>query len=127
LDHALRYHVTVPAHPVSIRFVRESTQAAADICGQGTAETLALVLSELVTNAVRHAAVATTENIDVTLEFGHEGVKGVVSDPGEGFEVDPAGPTPHDDGGFGLFIVDRLARDWGVDASGGRTQVWFEL
>ena len=30
-------------------------------------------------------------------------------------------------GGFGLFIVERLTRRWGLTREGQRTRVWFEF
>jgi anti-sigma regulatory factor (Ser/Thr protein kinase) len=127
IQHALRYDVSVPAHPVSIGFVRKATRAISDICGDAVADVLALVVTELVTNSVRHGGVPTTGHIDVMLELNQDGIRGRVADPGIGFQLDPDGPTPRDGGGFGLYIVDRLARDWGVDSSDGRTEVWFQL
>ena len=127
VQHTLSYAVHVPAHPVSIGFVRKGIHAIGEICGDAVADVLALVLTELVTNAIRHGEIDTDEHIDVTLEVGRDGVRGAVRDPGVGFEIDPNGPTPHDGGGFGLYIVDRLARRWGVESSDNSTEVWFAL
>ena len=127
VQHALSYEVHVPAHPVSIGFVRNGTHAIGEICGHAVADVLALVLTELVTNAIRHADIDQREHIDVTLEVSRDGIKGTVKDPGIGFDVGPDGPTPDDTGGFGLYIVDRLARQWGVDRSKDETKVWFAL
>jgi hypothetical protein len=32
-----------------------------------------------------------------------------------------------ENGGFGLFIVERLTRRWGVTREDRRTRVWFEF
>jgi anti-sigma regulatory factor (Ser/Thr protein kinase) len=82
-----------------------------------------LLVSELVTNAVRHA-VGERLRLVVTLEDGRLRVE--VHDPGGGFKpqapaLDPARPS-----GWGLFLVDELADRWGVDAAP-RTRVWFEM
>ena len=46
-------------------------------------------------------------------------------DGGAGFK--PAGSEPRGaDGGFGLFLVERMASRWGVETRDG-TRVWFEL
>ena len=48
-----------------------------------------------------------------------------VADPGRGF--DPASVTgPREIGGYGLFLVKRIASRWGVDPTDG-VNVWFEL
>jgi hypothetical protein len=48
-----------------------------------------------------------------------------VTDDGAGFAVDSS-HQPGIDGGFGLFLVARLATAWGV-ATDARTTVWLEL
>jgi anti-sigma regulatory factor (Ser/Thr protein kinase) len=89
-------------------------------------EALQLLVSELVTNSVRHARLDRREWIDVQIELRPEAVRVTVSDPGGGF-VPPAGsPRPHDPSGWGLYLVERVADQWGV-SSDGRTEVWFEL
>lgn len=89
-------------------------------------EALQLLVSELVTNSVRHARLGRREWIDVQIELHPEAVRVTVSDPGRGFEPPSRTPRPHDTDGWGLFLVERVADRWGVN-SDGRTQVWFEL
>jgi anti-sigma regulatory factor (Ser/Thr protein kinase) len=48
-----------------------------------------------------------------------------VRDPGRDGDVAPRQPGPRG-GGYGLFLVDHLARRWGVDRRDG-TVVWCEL
>jgi len=51
-----------------------------------------------------------------------------VSNPGGGFE--PARSDFADrDSGWGLFLVDRLSKEWGVvdDGRHGYERVWFEI
>ncbi|MEU7567686.1 ATP-binding protein [Streptomyces fradiae] len=97
--------------------------AAAD--RRAAAEDVLLVVSELVTNACLHAE--GPDELRVTL---HEKVLRLeVEDRGAG---EPAPRTPHRagrPGGHGMFIVQRLCRDWGVARNGeapGKT-VWAEL
>jgi anti-sigma regulatory factor (Ser/Thr protein kinase) len=81
-----------------------------------------LLVSELVTNGFRHG------DGDIDLEVLLDDDIAVVRcrDDGEGF--DPTDPAPRRDGlgGYGLVLVDRLARDWGVARDRGSC-VWFEL
>ena len=81
-----------------------------------------LLVSELVTNSVRH-----TGSADIELEVwrSDEVVHVDVRDHGAGFEVSGS-PQPGDASGWGLFMVDRLADRWGVQTNGD-THVWFEL
>jgi anti-sigma regulatory factor (Ser/Thr protein kinase) len=88
-------------------------------------EDVKLLVSELVTNAVRHPQRA--GQIEVTLELGRARVRVEVVDPGEGFRKPRVGAPPPDAlGGRGLLIVDRVASKWGV-SPGRPTRVWFEL
>ncbi len=87
---------------------------------------LALLLSELVTNAIQHGGAGPDETVQVRLASGPERIRVEVFDPGSNGK----GPRDRvdDEGGYGLLLVDRLANDWGrqhLDAGG--TLVWFEL
>ncbi len=84
-----------------------------------------LLVSELVTNAVRHPR--RQGHIDLSVEVGRGRVRVEVADPGEGFARPRVGePPPEALGGRGLLIVDRVASRWGV-TPGPPTRVWFEL
>jgi anti-sigma regulatory factor (Ser/Thr protein kinase) len=88
-------------------------------------ETLRLLVTELITNAVRHARCR--EWIDLHIDLYPDSVHAQVVDSGVGFQP-PEQPTPHGDrpGGWGLCLVDRLADRWGVTPDN-VTRVWFEL
>jgi hypothetical protein len=83
-----------------------------------------LLMSEVVTNSVRHAALEPEDTIDVYVHGSPSMVRVDVVDPGPGF--DPSGGEPTLDGGWGIWLVDRLATRWGVECDG-VTRVWFEL
>jgi sigma-B regulation protein RsbU (phosphoserine phosphatase) len=90
-----------------------------------TLEDVKLLVSELVTNAVRHPR--EEGPIDLALEFQGRQLRVEVSDPGGGFSKPQVGaPPPGALGGRGLLIVDRVASSWGV-TPGTPTRVWFEL
>lgn len=121
------FRLAVPPHPRSLRIVRQAVNGLGEIYGDEVVNTLAVIYSELVTNAIRHAGVRHGEKLKVELEVGPEMIRGCVTDSGAGF--DPAtvpARRPGQEGGFGLRIVDRLAARWGVRRNG-QTQVWFEL
>jgi serine/threonine-protein kinase RsbW len=83
-----------------------------------------LLVSELVTNSVRHAGMAA----DGVVRIGADVTGGIlrleVDDVGTAGTVAARPPTP--DGGFGLHLVDALAHRWGVTREG-FTRVWVEL
>jgi anti-sigma regulatory factor (Ser/Thr protein kinase) len=88
--------------------------------------TLALLVSELVSNAVLHSDAPAASSILLCARLlDPRSVRIEVIDRGSGFTAvgrDPARPN----GGYGLYLVDMQATRWGVDRQGG-TRVWFEL
>jgi anti-sigma regulatory factor (Ser/Thr protein kinase) len=88
---------------------------------------LRLLVSELVTNAVRHAGLARSDRIRLLVDVGEGFVHVEVHDPGRGFEPTAPSPDPARASGWGLYLVEELADRWGVDGVGRGTRVWFEL
>lgn len=88
---------------------------------------LRLLVSEVVTNAIRHTNAPENGRILLVVEPGRDGVRVEVHDEGPGFTA-PAVPAPRATGtsGWGLFLVERLARRWGVETAP-RPYVWFVL
>lgn len=84
-----------------------------------------LLVSELVTNAVQHSPAPAGAPIALSLQMRHETLRVEVTDHGGGFAPRPRDPA-RVAGGYGLQLVERVARRWGVDREGG-TRVWFEL
>lgn len=81
---------------------------------------LALVISELVTNASVHGV----GQVVFRLRLDHHTVHGEVIDQGAGFVHEIGARAAEDFGGRGLLVVDALTSRWGVHD--GRTRVWFE-
>jgi anti-sigma regulatory factor (Ser/Thr protein kinase) len=86
-----------------------------------------LLLTELVTNGVRHSGLRSDQSLRVELRLWPRRVRVDVVDPGTRFVR--AAPSVRVDasGGWGLFLVDRIASSWGVERAGPGTCVWFEL
>jgi anti-sigma regulatory factor (Ser/Thr protein kinase) len=86
------------------------------------ADDVALVVSELVTNAVVHA------KTPLILAIEHEGPTLAVA-VGDGQPATPwmADQTPEQSGGRGLVIVSHLARNWGVVRTVLGKTVWVSM
>ena len=84
-----------------------------------------LLVSELVSNAVLHSDAPLSSAIMLRLEVRQDAIHLSVTDAGSGFTPKPRVPGTARDG-YGLYLVDKAASDWGVDSVGG-TRVWFEL
>jgi len=85
-----------------------------------------LLVSELITNAVRHAPPAERPQVELRIRNEPGRVRVVVADPGVGFVSSPRIPTVSDGSGWGLYLVDRIADRWGI-LSEEQTEVWFEI
>ena len=86
---------------------------------------LALVISEVVSNAVRHGGRPGHVDVAVTPKDGYLCVQ--VTDSGAGFAPTPRATAPDENGGFGLVLLEQLTRRWGLTRENGRTRVWFEF
>lgn len=86
-----------------------------------------LVLSELVSNALRHATPLPGGTVKVSWDLSADAVLIAVSDGGaESFpRVNEPGNSAL--GGRGLGIVARLSQRWGVLRDDSETTVWAEL
>ncbi len=103
-------------------------EALGDHLSAAAARDVALVVSELVTNSVEHAATGPGELVAVDVEVREGCVHIEVSDAGtrlgsRGTPRHPDAPSPH-----GLALVDRLSEAWGVERdAAGRTRVWCDV
>jgi anti-sigma regulatory factor (Ser/Thr protein kinase) len=87
-------------------------------------ETLRLLVTELVTNSVRHTA---ADSLTLSVAIGRSAVLTEVADTGPGFDPRWVEHSGDHDTGWGLFLVERLADRWGVRHDGPSKRVWFEL
>lgn len=101
---------------------RHALQALASTVDAGVLDDAGLLVTELVSNSVRHGA---GDRVQIRLDPGPNGtLRCEVVDDGHGFEPGPQPRRPEEDGGYGLFLVDKLSSSWGVE---NHTHVWFEL
>jgi anti-sigma regulatory factor (Ser/Thr protein kinase) len=117
---------TLEALPSAVAEARRwVATVAGDLLGPGQGENLRLVISEIVTNALRHGADG--RSIDVAVTPKPEFLCVQVTDDGPGIAPRPRALETDDHGGFGLFFVEQLTRRWGVTRENRRTRVWFEF
>lgn len=90
-----------------------------------------LLVTELVTNSVRHGGSTEDDEVEVRIEVDEHRLRVEVQDrgPGAGALEPPAPglPSGTDEGGFGLLFVNSLADRWGSERGADGTTVWFEL
>jgi anti-sigma regulatory factor (Ser/Thr protein kinase) len=127
----------LPPDPTSPARARHALDRIEDRFGGEILFKLRLLLSELVTNSVRHARLQESDHIVVRVLCEPGALRAEVLDAG--YKVSfPATIVPHAGweyqrtggsewpGGWGLSIVEALADSWGVIRGKGTT-VWFEL
>jgi serine/threonine-protein kinase RsbW len=120
------FSMTLPAAASSATAARsEVSRRLAQRVKSGTLEDVRLLLTELVTNALRHSNMSPDDEIGVRAELNGGTVRIEVHDPGRDGLVEVRTPGARG-GGYGLFLVDRLTSQWGVDRLDGTT-VWAEL
>ena len=117
------------AGPLAAAEARHAFAAAEDSLSEEQRQPVLLMLTELVTNAVRHGERAERpRGVAVKVVQSPAAVGAAVTNPGAGFEWH--GRESNDllePGGYGLLLVDSMSSRWGIERSGGSTTVWFEL
>jgi serine/threonine-protein kinase RsbW len=91
-----------------------------------TCEDAALIVSELVGNALRHGQAMRGGRLTVGWQFDEDGLRIEVSDGGGGRPM-LRSTDALAAGGRGLEIVAALARAWGYAASDSGTTVWVQV
>lgn len=115
--------ITLPAADRAPGVARLATREALALYQMAhLAETALLLVSELVTNSVRHANTGVALRLEITERWLRIEVH----------DAEPHAPRPRtpdvlDESGFGLVIVDALATQWGVYATAAGKAVWAEL
>ena len=117
--------MTLPAADPSVRLARQATRAVLTAWRLAhVEETAVLLVSELVTNAVRHAR--GTDVVTVDLHAERTWLRIEVLDTDRHWPQ-PRVPDRFDESGFGFVLVDALAGRWGVRETETGKAVWAEL
>jgi anti-sigma regulatory factor (Ser/Thr protein kinase) len=121
--------VTIPIGVQAPRVARSAVaQWLADHVAPSLLDTALLLVSELVSNSVRHSGVPEGEDVVVRVHLWRDGFRLEVEDPGRGGVIAPQTPDSLRGGGMGLHLVQTLSECWGVvRAAEGPTCVWAQL
>ncbi len=123
----MRYTVELPHDVDSIPTARRALDRVRPDLDELTLRNARLLVSELVTNVIRHVSPEEgRDRIELTIERHERHLRIEVSDQGSGFEPAPRADRQDASSGWGLHILAQLSSRWGVESDGG-TRVWFEL
>ena len=122
----MRLERALPVSPEAASVARHALDDFSDELSDARLRDVRLLVSELVTNAVRHANLEDGDVIGLVVETLDGALRVEVHDPGGGFVPSAPSPDPARPSGWGLYLVAELADRWGVDSED-RTLVWFEL
>ena len=90
---------------------------------RGACDTALLLVTELVTNAVRHGG----DPLDLQVTDDDQVFRVEVTDHGSTMPVRRDEVDPWSEGGRGLMLVETLSDSWGVTPAHPGKTVWFEL
>jgi anti-sigma regulatory factor (Ser/Thr protein kinase) len=123
----IRLAQRLPAAAQSARLARSILDPLrADLHGQ-VLEDARLLVSELVTNALRHSGARNGDVIELEVQLSGPGVLRVeVRDPGPGFPPPERIQQDERASGWGLYLLQSLADRWG-HARDEKNRVWFEI
>ena len=125
LERTGRQEFLLDAHAKSVGDARAKLlEVAEPFVEAGRLADLALVISEVVSNAVRHGSEAGAILLAATPRDDYLCVQ--VTDPGAGLAPRPRATVPDEEGGWGFFLIEHLTRRWGLTREKGHTRVWFE-
>ena len=117
--------MTLPAEDHSVRLARNAAHVVLGAWRLAhMQETAVLIVSELVTNAVRHAR--ETDVVDVDLHATRTCLRIEIQDCDRQWPQ-PRIPGGFEESGFGFVLVDALAVKWGVRETTTGKAVWAEL
>lgn len=121
--------VILPCVPASVSVARRRLTdelSAAGVFGQAVGDA-AVVVSELLSNSIRHAWPLPGEQLQVAWLVEPGSVEVTVRDGGGPTQPRQTYPTGSSLGGRGLGIVDLLAQDWGIRRDDTGQTVWAVL
>jgi anti-sigma regulatory factor (Ser/Thr protein kinase) len=119
-------YLSLPVDSSSPATARNAIDAESLPLPPGVLPDLQLLVSELVTNSVRHAGLRPDDRIELRVLVRADRVRVEVEDAGPSFTPRPRRSDDRRDAGWGLYLVERLADRWGV-LDGDRAVVWFEI
>jgi anti-sigma regulatory factor (Ser/Thr protein kinase) len=122
----IRLDRELPASPEAAREARNALGELAAIVPPDHFDDLRLLVTELVTNSLRHGHLGAGDAIRLVVQMEPSSLRVEVRDPGSGFDVPAPPQTPDMGAGWGLYLLGHIADRWGINGRPS-TCVWFEM
>jgi transcriptional regulator with XRE-family HTH domain/anti-sigma regulatory factor (Ser/Thr protein kinase) len=114
----------IPATTEAARVARDAVTFLAEGIPQQELEMARLLVTELVTNSVRHGPTGRKATVELHVGVERDLLRIEVADR----STTPARrKPPTHEGGYGLALVDAMASRWDAGPQNGRNVTWFEL
>jgi serine/threonine-protein kinase RsbW len=99
-----------------------------DLVSPSVFDNAQLLISELVTNSVRHSGAVAGDQLTVRVDLAQTWCRVEVEDAGHDGVIAPRRPDRAQGSGMGLNLVQTLSERWGLErACEGGTRVWAQL
>jgi anti-sigma regulatory factor (Ser/Thr protein kinase) len=119
--------IRLPHDLDSIPTARRAVDRYRDELDDATLRNARLLISELVTNVIRHVPKGPGDDqIELIIDHSNGHLRVEVADRGTGFVPAPRVDRQNDASGWGLHILAQVASRWGVESDDG-ARVWFEI
>ncbi len=118
--------VDLPLEPGSARRAREHLEPFRKALGETTFFDLRLLVSELIVEALNARSGIDDGRVALRAKLRHGGVRVEVAEVGGAFRLPSRRPKPGE-AGWGIYLVTRLSRRWGLRRGPGRSAVWLEV
>jgi anti-sigma regulatory factor (Ser/Thr protein kinase) len=117
----------LPARPTAGAAARRALIAGNGALPSSVRDDVLLLVTELVSTAVRHAPAGADGPLRVELRRRARTVRVAVFDEGSGFTAEASNLKRDGSGGWGLFLVDRIADRWAIMPTASGTCALFEI
>ena len=125
---APRFLLRLPSDPASVPIARRFAHVFDAWTDPDSIEQVELIVSELVTNAVRHGSRSVTQSVVLEMRADAGGIAGSVSDEGGAvFALSDTVPTADEPGGLGLYLARTLSDTLEVECSATGSTVRFTV
>lgn len=119
-------HLELPAAKDSVGVARHALSDLSETLPISVFEDLKLLVSELITNSIRHTGLSGGDVIVLRITTSPQMIRAEIMDQGPGFKREPARPVSERESGWGLFLVEQISDRWGLTVDQ-QTKVWFEI